>query len=59
MIVGHLKDIERLSAEHWKAAAAFRANFGFASNEYLMPVMGSLFPRHTNDTDPTDNKEGS
>ncbi len=39
----HLEAIEK---RLWSAAGNLRANFNYASNEYFLPVMVLIFPRH-------------
>lgn len=41
-----MNNIEVLEKRLWEAADQLRANSGFASNEYMMPVLGILFLRH-------------
>ena len=45
MIADHMTGIEQFEADLWKMADDLRANFGLASNEYFMPIMGLLFLR--------------
>ena len=42
----HLVVIEQCEVGFWKIADDLRANSGLASNEYFMPIVGLLFPRH-------------
>lgn len=41
-----LEHIEAIEKRLWKAADNLRANSGYASNEYFIPVMGLIFLRH-------------
>lgn len=41
-----MHNIEALEKRLWEAADQLRANSGFGSNEYFMPVLGILFLRH-------------
>ena len=41
-----LEHIEAIERRLWGAADTLRANSGYASNEYFLPVMGLVFLRH-------------
>src|SRR5690554_1753267 len=41
-----LEHIEAIEKRLWEAADNLRANSGYASNEYFIPVMGLIFLRH-------------
>ena len=44
--MAQLENIEAIEKRLWNAADNLRANSNYASNEYFMPVMGLIFPRH-------------
>jgi type I restriction-modification system DNA methylase subunit len=44
--MAQLEHIEAIEKRLWNAADTLRANSNYASNEYFMPVMGSIFLRH-------------
>ncbi len=41
-----LEHIEAIEKRLWTAADTLRANSGYASNEYFLPIMGLVFLRH-------------
>lgn len=41
-----MKDIEAIERRLWTSADTLRTNSNYASNEYMMPVLGLIFLRH-------------
>ncbi len=41
-----MKDIEAIERRLWSSADTLRTNSNYASNEYMMPVLGLIFLRH-------------
>ncbi|MBS1940237.1 MAG: N-6 DNA methylase [Bacteroidetes bacterium] len=41
-----MKDIEAIERRLWASADTLRTNSNYASNEYMMPVLGLIFLRH-------------